>query len=225
MKRIVGLIFFLVVVTGCSGNINIDINEDGSIDEEITIKDNVASNEISKVDYLDDLINTNGYDSSYLLNKIIENNYLGVELSKSYEKDNLCSSLRSSSLNKLMYNFSCEKEDDKYIISGNVNYFVCDENCFEPPEISDGVVNITLPTKAKKQNADEVNGNTYTWYFDGVDNEKLELEFRLKGVNENSAYNKELIKTVIILVLGLVTIGILVGSVLYNKYKNNRLEY
>ena len=165
MKKIIILVVLLIILTGCSGNISIDIKEDGSLDETVSIKDNISLGGVTKEDYLNELISLNEYDSSYLLNKIIEDDYVGVELSKNHDENNLCSSLRSSSLKKLMYNFSCKKEDDKYIVYGNVNYFKCDENCFEPPEISDGIVNITLPNKAKKHNADEVNGYKYIWHW------------------------------------------------------------
>ena len=225
MKKILILIL-LIVLTGCSSDLNIIINSDNSVEENITIiNDNIPNIELSKSEYLDELIEFNGVDSNYKLNKIVEDNYIGVELDRDYIDNNICDSLRDSSLSKLMSDFKCKKEDEMYIIYGNVNYFACDENCFEPPEITDGTVNITLPNKAKKHNANEVNGNTYTWHFDGSKDQMMELEFKIKGSSKNDTYNVDLIKTTIVLVLGILVIGIIVGIILYNKYQKNKLEY
>ena len=118
------------------------------------------------------------------------------------------------------------RSDNKYKLSAKGSYFVCEDDCGDYGEVDEANIKINLPNKAKKQNADEVvEENTYIWHFDNSKDQVLELEFKINDANSNNKNNINLVKTIVILILVVLVIGILVGFVLYNKYKNNKLDY
>lgn len=227
MKKYI-LLIMIIFLSGCSANLNIAIN-DSSINESISIKEEKSLfNNISYNDYINEMVGQYKDDiKSYEISNFDNSDYVGIKLNKKYDND-ICSSINNSKLKYISDNLSCVKDKNKYKITGSASYFICGDDCFMPPEISYGTLNITLPNKAIKSNSDSVDGNTYTWNFDNNKDNKFSLEFEIKDtkkdtniIDVNSKENRYAI-LIIILIIGV--IGIIVID-LYNKYKSKKIKY
>ena len=181
MKNIVKLLLvsiLVILITGCSGNYNLKINEDLSLEEELDItipKDNNAyqktislfeNNDISKDKYnviiSDNDVKINYKDSfisieDYMLNsKVYPQLFSNIKYNKS--DDSI----------ELLVDENLKLKNSNNIINGtNLN----DLNVIQ--------VNITNPFKVIKSNAELVNENKYTWSIKNSDVEKkIQIEFK-----------------------------------------------
>lgn len=227
MKKFI-LLIMIIFLSGCSATLDININN-SSTDEIISIKESKSLfANISYNDYINEILEKYETDTkNYEISNIDNDDYLGIKLNKKYDND-ICTSINNSKLKYISNNLSCIKDKNKYKISGSASYFMCGDDCFMPPEISYGTLNITLPNKAINSNSDSVNGNTYTWNFDNNKENDFSLEFEIKDtkkntsiIDVNSKENKYAI-LIIILIIGVIAIIIID---LYNKYKSKKLEY
>lgn len=228
MKKNIALLIMLLVLTGCSANLNINIS-DSSISEELYIKElkNLYDG-ISYEDYINEIISENvGENIKYDISNVNDSEYFGVKMEKKYN-DDICASILSSTLKIVSNNIRCEKDNNKYRITGKVSYFVCDEDCFMAPEVSSGTLNITLPVKAISSNANSIEENTYTWNLGKSEKNDIKLEFKMPNKKDNrttrqsSSKEKKLSILIIIIIIG--TIGI-ISIDLYGKYKSKKLKY
>ena len=99
----------------------------------------------------------------------------------------------------------------------------------------DRKIEITLPIIAEEQNADEVNGTTYIWYYNKETPDDKEFYLKIsknllketKLKYENNIQKKESIKK-ISMIGGVIMLVILIGFILfmlYKKYQKNKLDY
>ncbi len=227
MKKYI-LLILIIFLSGCSATLDISINN-SSTNELLSIKESKnLFTDISYNDYINEMLEQYKVDiKSYGISNIDNDDYIGIKLNKNHDND-ICASINNSKLKYISNDLSCVKDKSRYKITGTVIYFVCDNDCFMPPEISYGTLNITLPNKAIKSNSDSVDGNTYTWNFDNNKENKFSLEFEINDskkntniIDVNSKENKYAI-LIIILIIGV--IGIIVID-LYNKYKSKKIEY
>lgn len=228
MKKYIILLIMLVVLTGCTANLNINIG-DSSISEELYIKElKNLDDGISYEDYIDEKISENlGSNTQYDVSNINDSDYFGVKMSKKYDTD-ICSFVQSSALKLVAYDIKCEKDNNKYKITGKASYFTCDEDCFMAPEVSSGTLNITLPVKAISSNASSIEENTYTWNLGKNEKNDIKLEFKMPNKKDNrttrqsSSKEKKLSILIIIIIIGTIVI---ISIDLYGKYKSKKLKY
>lgn len=227
MKKYI-LLIMIIFLSGCSATLDININNSFT-NENISIKEEKSLfTDISYNEYVNEMVGQYKDDiKNYEVSNFDNGDYIGIKLNKKYDND-ICSSINNSKLKYISDNLSCVKDKNKYKITGSASYFICGDDCFMPPKISYGTLNITLPNKAIKSNCHSVDGNTYTWNFDNNKDNKFSLEFEIKekkdiidSVKNNSKENRYDI-LIIILIIGI--IGIIVID-LYNKYKSKKIEY
>lgn len=238
IKRIIFIIIILVFVTGCTGNANVVVNYDGSVNEKVDINEingNIIYGNFSVSESLDLFIKK--YSKALKVSKYSTSKYnnkydSGIILEKNY--NNICEFANNTIFSQYLYKtIKCE-EDDLYYELYNVgdvfqnNY----EDYKEMPD--DRKFSITLPIQAEEQNADEINGTTYIWKYDKNTKDKdFYLKISKSALKKNeedylkAQERKQTMKKLIILgviVCVIIIIGV-IGIVLYKKYKKNKLDY
>ena len=195
------LIICLMLLSACNATYNIEINKNKESNESIVIKN--IDDYYSKQD-IDSAINKSFPDSSNI-NYNIEGNNLIInrKLSKYYN---------------LNHNYTIDKEfGDISILENKIslkpNYDKCIFLFSDGGEyISDDKIeiNLTIPFKISKNNADKINGNTYTWIYSINDcNKEAYIEFKESNV---FAY--------ILILIGIIIIGVCI----FIKKRKNRSD-
>ena len=207
--KLLFLLFSIIFLTGCSGNYNIKINEDLSVDEDLylTIENgpNVYNNTLKIFD--DNNINTDNY--SVVLS--------GDEIVIEY-KDNFSSIddyiLDSKIYHQLVDNISYNKTDNYIdIYTNQILKLKGNDEIGNTSDLDVIQVNITTPFKVVFDNSDISNDNTYTWTIDkNTINKKIMINFepKLSGFQ----YSRLIILLTFILVIGIFI------YILFKRYKN-----
>ena len=220
MKKILFLIIALLLITGCSVNYNLKINEDLTILEEAsltgtedffknyykTTKKNVIKDSL---ELYKDILKTNGYNY-----ELIENDIPYVKVNKKY--NNIGSYTKESIL------FNDYFDEVKYVEDGNIKKIETvgynennpdDPNRFYVRKLS---ISITCPYKVKNHNAKNVNKKTNTYYYElNSDSSKILLEF-----DSSKKFNPNSDTILMIIVCILVIVGAWVTIYILNKKKN-----
>lgn len=208
------LFVFVILLSGCKGEYNLELKKDMSIKENVvlyvdnvgdtynkTIKlfeENNIDNSKYKINKNDEYVivhYNNDYDSieDYILNSIFYSRLLSGE---EYNKDNKSISYKT---------FINLKLDDNGT-SSNLN------NSFYITKLK---INLTIPFLIKENNADKINGNTLTWNLSEKDSYKT-INFSFNYLKNNNLY-------IIIIMLCIFIIGVPTSIIIYNYLKQNRL--
>ena len=167
MKKIIMLFLVIIVLTGCSAEVNINIGENG-INETITINDTSSTNYYNYVPvFYDDIFSEIEPDVknegvSYY-NKNVTHNVNGYKINYSY-KYTFDEYKKARSVKTSFKSFNLRKSDmdEEIVISTDSGGL----QCFNAYSSLDSVkINIIPSYNVKESNADFVNGNVYTWIF------------------------------------------------------------
>ena len=217
MKNIIKkIIIFLLVLflCGCSGNYNLTINNDLSIEEnlELTIENSNDNYNKSLKIFQNNDISKDNYDVKVVENKVkisYNNKY------DSIEDYILNSKVYTQLFDKIQYN-KTNNYIDLYInenIKMKNNDTISNGNNLTDLDVIQ--INITNPYKMNYTNAEFINDNTYTWSINKNDiNKKIQIQFK-------PSIDKFPIKQVVIISLILVVTFILLFN-LYRRYKNRQ---
>ena len=225
-------IFAILLLSGCTSNLNINISKDGKIKESvniyspksvITIENNDYDSILnSYIDiYKEDLI-TNNYNYNY----DISNNNINFSATKNY--NDICDYFNSSLFIKNGGSFDCIQEDNVYKINGKISALSCDEDCFESPLVDNIKITISSKLKVLSENAGEKEGNTYTWNFSEGSNDIFSLTLQknkediIRNKIDSITSNKKAIALSILVIIGVLALVVLI---LMNKYKKNKIDY
>lgn len=231
MKKIVLLIICVLMLSGCTASSTFDISFNEKVKEKSKISENVSNIDTidqGMDDYLSDTIDIYKDDldnGKYKYKTTYDDTQAVGEFSTSY--DNVCSAFINSIFTKQFFTeLSCDVVEGYYEINGKVSYFICEDNCMELPVINSAVLNINLPQKAVSNNADEIEGNTYTWNFEEGQGEKVvELKFKQnKIVSIIKSNTKKDKKNIIIIIFGISILLLLLIFGLYSKYKKTKIS-
>ena len=236
--KVILILLVLVILSGCSVNANITMNEKGNIKEEIKVltPSSIISNKKSRIDsYVKTaiesykpVINRRKYSTSVVNNPKGDS---GALLTNNH--DNICKFIENTIFSQYLYNnIECTDDEDYYEVKSTSKHIKYCANCTDWPEINEVNLKITLPVKADESDADEVSGNTYVWRYDENtgDDKTLYLRVSKKKIKDNEIKLKKQRKTrmvvlKIIVLIVLLSAIIFIFSKLYKKYKNNNLEY
>lgn len=236
LNRIIMLLIFVLLLTGCTIKSNITILDDGKIKEEVTITEEADAffGDANKVldSYLSKYKTVLDF-RKYENRKIIEEDKAGIVFSNSY--DNICSYFQDTAFNQYVYkHIKCTEDDRYYIIENDTPYIPYCSDCSDWPKLDDISLSIKLPFDVSEQNADEINENIYTWkYGKEVSDKNFYLKISKRSFIEyeenilQEQKNKKRIKKELI-VIGIIIIVIILiglGSFLRKKYQENKLEY
>lgn len=231
MRKIIILLVLITVLSGCSMEVNLKINEENRVSQRIYLYEDIEKlgdylpeEYVQEVyDFNDGAITSKGYN---LVNKI-DQEKAGMEFTKT--DDNICEVFKNSNFKLFFNDINCDEGANYYDLVATGNYLVCGQECYDN-RIYNVTLNIELPSKAIFSNANKVEGNTYTWEFKRDEESKLELKIKKNEIKNDSTIEKEERKkrsnniSVVILIVIILVISVIIKS-LHNKYKNNKIEY
>lgn len=232
MKNIKKIILVLVIFLfcGCSVKYNLNIDEDLSITEKVeaketinNLKTNTGMSTDNAVLYLYDIFKRKGIDPNISTKEEKENVITTASVShKSIEKyvNNFTSDLlKKPKLSKSGNIYSLSYEQIEKLSNSSHNSLIYD----------DVEINITVPFKVTKHNADRVKKNTYTWKIQkNQELRKINISFDTSKKINSFVLNFGLFKidvkynvlVFIILLLMILTTTIIVYI---NNKKNNKI--
>lgn len=215
MKKKLLIILFIFLVSGCTAEYNLTIEDDNFI-ESIDI-----SAPIDKKDELNYFVENEQLIKSSISSNVIYNrevsDYDDKAVVNLYHKFSL-NEYNESTANKCFENFKIMEEDDYYTI-------VADKfNCYGGFEASAEkyIINIKTNYNVLNNNADSVKNNVYTWNIDKKNHEKKSIIFQFSKKEKEFDFIN-FIKPIGISFLVAVSI-IVVGYIVYNYRKRQRME-
>lgn len=190
MKKILLLVIPCLLLSGCTVNYNLKIEDNKFIE---TIKGNVLNEELktdkeqTDINLYYELINfeqnslisdeTAKYKKTISQNKnLVDKNSIDYIFSYTYNKETIND---SRILNECFENFTFEEKDNKY-------YFIAfgDFYCNYTKDIN---INITTDYKVINHNANKIENNTYTWTINENNTENLELYITINKNQQSNA--------------------------------------
>lgn len=240
IKIIMTCVLILTLLSGCSYISKVTMNYDGSVKEEVTILDSNSAFEGATNNTKDIIENkiSNYYSvinyRNYKYDIIVGKKESGAKIYKTY--NNICSYFQDTAFNQYIYqHIKCTEDEEYYIIKNDTDYIQYCSDCSDVPVLNDVSLEIVLPVSASEDNADEKEGNIYTWKFgeNTKSDKSIYLKINKNTLEENKAdtikknNTKAKVKTgfIIGLVIAIVTVLIIVGNTFYKKYKNNKIDY
>lgn len=216
--KIISLLFISFVLTGCSVEYNLIINEDKTVTEKIEITDLISNFEskgfnISLNDYLDTLIESYEKDKdfkNYDITKILDNTVYGIQFNTTYNSiSEYIDSVKK--YDHIIGNINTSNKNNRYSISTDG---VWGSGIFRPDDGSNRLLDTVVNVKVQSyydiidSNAHQVyeNTNTYEWMFDSSNYENgiIEISFDdnvLVNNNEVSNFTSNNIFLIIILIV------------------------
>lgn len=223
------LFIICLLLTGCSVSITSTVNNDGSVLETVEVNEYVSSiylDDQTPSEYASDLLSVYKDtldEEGYSYSSSVSDSLITVTLSKEFS--NVCEYFNNSLFITSASNLSCAENDDgNYEINGDVGYFICGDDCMEPPLVDSATLTMNFQKSPLSSNATYINDNSYTWRFDSSSNTKINLVTE-KSTTLSEAVNSASPVVWLVVVLLVVILIALIGFVLYRKYKRNRIEY
>ena len=248
MKKIIFVIIVILILSGCSANASITIDENNNVKEDIYVyvpNSVIEMNQLTKDEFLDEELsyNTNSRLSSYNQERVYDENESGIKFTKN--SIDICNSLKSSAFIDFFNEFNCKEEEDFYEINAKSNFICYETNDSEYESECNGLksvnLSITLNQEVLSNNADSINQNTYIWNFNGI---KDELMLKIKNDNKSKTTSVSNVTTKDsdtttpseqtnsfdkkIIILSFVLAGliiVLIAIMLYQKHEKNKIEY
>ena len=243
MKKILylfGILFIMMLLTGCSAKADITVNVDGSVNENINVSDNNKNIKYGDKTIRETLnLYLNQYDTQLSVGKYetdinIGNENSSVDVYRKY--DDICDFINKTLFSNYIYEgMTCNEDEYYFEVQSNGNFIKkreSDEPWLMPDDIK---LTITLPVAATEQNADETDGNTYIWNYDQASSSdksfhlkvsKVELKEAEENYNEAQA-KKERNKKIVIAftIVGIAFVVGIISFILYLKYKSKKIDY
>ena len=217
MRKLIKILLvgiLVILITGCSGNYNLKINEDLSLEEEL------------------DITIPNNNDTYQKTLNIFENNEIDKDKFSVTKSENVVkinykdkfSSIEDYILNSKVYpqlfsNIQYNKKDNIIDLTINENIKLKNnDNNLNGTNLNDLdviQVNVTNPFKVYDSNAELVNEKVYTWTIKNSDVEK-KIQIQFKQTLDQFPLRAVVVGSVILLVI------IIFGIILLRRYKKVR---
>lgn len=216
--KIVLLIVILLSLTGCSFEYNIKIDTNTISEENIVYIPNTDKNDIKQE--VEKLVSrytgpTNSL-GMYKQSVIEDNNNFGMSYKKNY--DTLNDYNNSLSFSICYDNYKLIKEKDKIVISTSKRF-----NCFNKySELDDVTINIDSSLEVESSNADEVNGNIYTWNINKSNADNKPINIVLKPNTEQKEKQRQL-SVVLLVIAAFILLGIIVFLIRSKGKRKNKI--
>lgn len=235
-NKILYLLVLMIFLTGCSVTADITINDNMTITENVSIAfdNSLADNYHSPGQYASDYLDY--YNSAISLKNYkykIEESSVKSYVNFNKTSKNICDNINYSLFSQYLYKkINCISEDGYFIVKSEGEQLVSTPSSKKKFNVETVKLTMNLPVAALDNNADEVNGNSYIWYFNenSISDKSLYLKISKNALEENKSIKKQkeqrldIIKKSIIILITLVGIAsVLVIS--YKKYKENQIEY
>lgn len=228
MKKILLMILCLIILSGCSANINADVLKNGKVKETVIL--NTEKSDFPEGTSFNDVIENylNNYKDmidGYKYSDVSTDNVLSFKFEKEF--DNICDYFKNSIfVSNNISNLDCDSSGTKYILNANVNNFTCTEDCLEGPLIDKVTFELSSTNRIIKNNSDNVIDNKYEWNFEGTHNKNINLVID-KSVSSkiNSTIKKNNRSFVAILIFIPIALFIILFVILRKKYKENQIDF
>lgn len=216
--KIILLIVILLSLTGCSFEYNIKIDTNTISEENIVYIPNTDKNNI-KLEVEKLVSKYTGPTNSlgmYKQSVIEDNNNFGMSYKKNY--DTLNDYNNSLSFSICYDNYKLIKEKDKIVISTSKRF-----NCFNKySELDDVTINIDSSLEVESSNADEVNGNIYTWNINKSNADNKPINIVLKPNTEQKEKQRQL-SVVLLVIAAFILLGIIVFLIRSKGKRKNKI--
>ena len=229
-KRFLFIICFLLLLTGCDVNYSVTINEDETFDEEVTMSFLKTASDGNNMTIAEDdktPISINSNEDKFYNSKIIDkgNTY---DMVYTYKHD-MNSIKRGYFIANCFPEMSITDNENEIIINSGDGFacFIGDDGL----RADSMKININTKLKVIENNADSVNGDTYTWIINENNYLGKEIYFKVERNNKSgglTTLKENIIKEdgasslTIVIVLSIMIIGGLIYLfVRYKKNKNN----
>lgn len=217
MKKIIILIILMISLTGCEAVYNLDISNNTFTEEliltttdkstkiqkniNVALKSNIPVND----EYYKPEVNFKQNNLKYYeITKIDTNNEIGVRYQTELTKDEYSS---STIVKEHAPSFKINEVGN--IISLNLGN---KRSIFENyPDLDKLTINITINNKVSKNNADSINGNTYTWNLtkDNYKTKEIYINYNKKQQTEETTNKPKINLNIIFIIIGTLLIGII----------------
>lgn len=215
MKKVLYLLGLTIILTGCTANYNLTIDEK-SVKEDFTLtieRNNFDasifhSEGVSHIDWSDDP--SNGYVNE--LTEDEDNYYLKFDLTN--EENGLY-------LNQCYSNVNLTEEDDTITLSTDKVF-----NCMYDEhhgKLDEATINVITKLKVLESNADSVEGNKYIWKIDmtNYQNKPIKIVLKKNFKLENLMSENDASIMMAIIVAPILVIAIVIVSVIKYKFKKS----
>ena len=216
--KLVLLIIILLSLTGCSFEYNIKVNTNTITEENVIYIANTNKNNIKQE--VESLVNNyTGPTNSlgmYEQSVVEKNNEFGMSYKKTY--DELTDYNHSLSFSICYDNYKLIKEKDKIVISTSKRF-----NCFNKySDLDDVTINIDSRLEVESSNADEVNGNIYTWNINKSNADNKPINIVLKPNTEQKEKQRQL-SVVLLVISAFILLGIIVFLIRLKGKRKNKI--
>ena len=221
-RKFLLLIISVFLLSGCSAEYNLTINED-TMEEDINAifdkarESEYASNmeQIRRTAYYNFDTRENEY---YTFNKDEDENNIILNYKYRYTDNNL---YKSEAFSRCYYKRIVNVTDDLITINTDkqVACLYKDGN----REIDDITVNIRTDLTVLENNADKVNGKVYTWYINDQNYTNKPIYIKIEKERYQESFASQVI-SIIIIILIVAVIGIMIYfAALRKRKKNNKI--
>lgn len=228
-KKIILLILVMLLFSGCSVNYDLYVNSDLTVNEKVTayegadsLKTKTGQEAKAAANTFYDLYKIDGVNYSFstvenngLVTSITTTSFKSLEDYEEYFKSDI---VKEVNITKKDSNITIEYKQNVPLNDYSSRSLIYD----------DITVNLNIPFKVTKHNADSVKGNTYTWNINKDGKLKdIKITFNKDETSTSRVFDfgffKINVKYSVLLVSGLVLVLlIIIGIVYIRNKKNNR---
>lgn len=227
MKRIKILftILLLILLSGCHANYNLDINSDNTIIETITLSEDssiILTYATSIDEYLDKELSNIKAEGTYSNYSLTTRSEDGMGIGEGTRKYSNLDNLKKNSimLSEMFENISIKEEDNIVTIimvpKDEFTYF--EDNFLYSALLEDLSINIKVPYRVLKNNADYVKDNVLTWNMKKGENLKT-----IKVSYNNTKTIMDIISTEMLITIIIIGVLGIFGLYVFIKYKRNSM--
>ena len=189
MKKFILLLIMTFLITGCSCNYTLKIDDKVSEEIEVVVPNSISDTKKNQVDNvlkdLNPIIDDYDHKYKYNVNKKVESNSTIYNLDTEYDN------YKDSTLLAQCFEHAVFEENDDYIIINASGKFGC---LYDNDEIK---INIKTDKYVSSNNANLVNKNTYTWKIDRSNRDDVSIKATImKNMADKEVEPKVIFKNV-----------------------------
>lgn len=238
--KVVLLLFLLVLLSGCTIESKVVMDEYGKVTEKVNFTESILNlgytEEAAKrtLDSTIDKYKVAFKARGYSYNVSTDSSTGTVVITNKY--DNIMNYFEGTIFSQYVYKqMKWEDIGGYYEIKNVTEHIPYCEDCSDWPALPSIKVSITLPIEATENDADEVDGYTYTWVYDETTptSKTFHLKIDKNLLKENEVKLEENRKTKnnlnvvlkIFCVFVVIIIFVMLIMYLIKRYKKNKIEY
>lgn len=223
--KVVFISILFLLLTGCSVEYNLNIKDDLSIEESADIEETYSFfeenytyyNSSEVLDLLWQQYSPEYADSAYTYTHNL--NETGINVKATYS--NIDEYIDKAKVYKQVFeNVSCEKNGNVVTLRTTGQFYKYNTQDPERFPIDSITLNIFIPYDVRNTNADNIDGNKYTWYIlKDTKDKKIEITFDISKKKEQINNNEKNYLPVIVIIA--IIICILICYIIYRVNKND----